>query len=333
MVRTFQKSLKWWRDNYYVSQLLAVSSKPVYFLCARAARQIERKVRKNAVTTKLPNGRRLSIGRNSGIGIASLLFWHGLDGFEPETCKTLRFFFERVSKFVDVGANCGYYTVLSALWNPRLRVIAFEPVSSIFQGLKNNVQLNRLTDRVICENMALSSRSGNASFFLPKGEGLDIETTGTLAPESWQSKKGSPRIEVKTIRFDEYAAQHSDPIELIKIDVEDFEADVLDGMRDTIARDRPFIVCEVLPRSHKNVRTLEFLKALNYQPYWITDIGYVKVPAFDFDRRHYTDFLFSPVSNSAVVVGDLEVLWRLAAEGKRPTLAESTTRAIEGYVC
>lgn len=322
MVRTFERSLKRWRDDYYVSLLLAILSKPVHSFCSGAARQIERKVRKNGVTVRLSNGRLFSMERNSGVGLSSALFWHGLDGFEPETCKTLRFFFERVSTFVDVGAYCGYYSVLSALWNPALRVIAFEPVPSIFQCLKNNVQLNHLMDRVLCENVALSNCSGTGSLFLPEGEGLDIESTGTLAAESWQSKTGSPRIEIKTIRFDEYAAQHSNAIELIKIDVEDFEADVLDGMRETVARHRPFMVCEVLSRPHKNARTLDFVQALNYQPYWITSAGYVKVSTFDFERRQYTDFLLSPVSDSAVVLGNLEVLWRLRKETMHPLSPE-----------
>ena len=85
------KLLKRWRDNYYVSQLLACFAKPLRSVSSQTARHIEQKVRKNSVTIRLPNGKNLSIGRNSGIGIASLLFWHGLDGFEPATSKTLRF--------------------------------------------------------------------------------------------------------------------------------------------------------------------------------------------------------------------------------------------------
>src|ERR1700678_163552 len=107
MVDGLTRLLKRWRENYYLSRLLAYSSKPIHFVSNQAALQIERKVRKNGVTIRLPNGKSMSIGRNSGIGIASLLFWHGLDGFEPETSRTLRFFFERASTFIDVGANCG----------------------------------------------------------------------------------------------------------------------------------------------------------------------------------------------------------------------------------
>ena len=248
-----------------------------------------------------------------------MLFWLGLDGFEPETSRTLRFFFERAATFIDVGANCGLYSVLSALWNPDLEVVAFEPVPSIFDGLKKNILLNQLEGRVRCENMALSGESGRATLFLPRSETLDIESTGTLVSDSWQSRKGSPRIEVETVRFDEYEARHPMHVDVVKIDVEDFEADVLEGMRGIICRDRPFIVCEILPRPHGNQRTQEIVAALNYQPYWITSAGYIKVPRFDFGRGKFTDFLLSPVSTPEVVLDKLDVLWDLKQRRGEPS--------------
>ncbi len=143
------------------------------------------------------------------------------------------------------------------------------------------------------------------------GEGLDIESTGTLASDSWQSRKGSPCLEVETVRFDEYEARLPMRVDLIKIDVEDFEADVIGGMMGIIARDRPFIVCEILPRPHRNQRTREIVEALNYQAYWIMPAGYIKVPRFDFGRGNFTNFLLSPVSTPDVVLDNLEVLWNL----------------------
>ena len=89
--------LKRWRDNYYLSQLLAYSAKPLWLVSSQAVLHLEQKVRKNSVTIRLPNGKNMFIGRNSGIGVASLLFWHGLDGFEPETSRTLRFLFEHTA--------------------------------------------------------------------------------------------------------------------------------------------------------------------------------------------------------------------------------------------
>jgi FkbM family methyltransferase len=311
MSNGFRRFLRRCRDNYYLSTLLAYSAKPLHSVSRRVAVRIERSVRKNGVTIRLPNGKDLTIGRDAGIAIGSLLFWHGLDGYEPETSRTLRFLFERAATFIDVGANCGLYSVLGALWNPNLQVIAFEPVPEIFEGLRRNVRLNRLESRVHCENIALSSQSGRATFFLPMPESLDSESTGTLATESWQARKGSPRLEVQTMKFDEYEGLHPVHVDLVKIDVEDFEADVLQGMQATAMRDRPFIVCEVLPRPHRNQRTREIVEALNYHPYWMTPAGYVRVPHFNFSRGSFTDFLLSPVSTPDTVIDDLSVLWDL----------------------
>ena len=306
--------LKRWRDNYYLSTLLAGCAKPLASFSSHFAQLAQRSVHKNGVTIQLPNGKKMTVGRDAGIGLASLLFWHGLDGYEPETSRTLRSLFEHATTFVDVGANCGLYSILGPLWNPNLQVIAFEPVPAIFEKLKKNLRLNQLESRVQCENIALSSRSGRSTLFLPRHEGRDPETTGTLAAESWQAKKGSPQLDIETVRFDEYEERHPLQVDLVKIDVEDFEADVLEGMQTTIRRDRPFIVCEVLPRTHRNQRTREIVEALHYQPYWITPNGYVRVSSFDFDRGAFTDFLLSPVSTPDTVIADLGTLWAL----KRP---------------
>jgi len=73
--------MKRWRDNYYLSQVLA------YFHEAAALRFRPGRAAYRTTSAQeqrhdgLPNGKSLSIGRDSGIGIASLLFWHGLDGF------------------------------------------------------------------------------------------------------------------------------------------------------------------------------------------------------------------------------------------------------------
>jgi FkbM family methyltransferase len=309
MAGGIQSSLKRWRDNYFLSMLLTTLAKPVHHISSKTAHHLEQKIRRNGVSLKLPNGKYLKLARGTSIGLSSAFYWHGLTGFEPETCATLRFFFECGQSFVDVGANAGFYSLLGGLWNPKLRVTAFEPVPQIFAGLVRNVRLNGLEDRIRCENVALSSRSGSATLLLPPSEGLDAETTGTLVLDGWQARKNSPRLQVSTLRFDDYEKRSPMRVDTVKIDVEDFEADVLDGMRRTIIRDQPFIVCEILPRPHKNARTLDVIQSLGYQAYWITSQGYIRVPDFAFQRVRGTDFLLSPVSTPEVVLTDLRVLW------------------------
>jgi len=128
---------------------------------------------------------------------------------------------------------------------------------------------------------------------------------------------------VETTCFDDFERTHPMKVDLVKIDVEDFEAGVLAGMERTIRRDRPFIVCEILPREHRNERTREVVESLGYSPYWITPFGYIRASHFDFERRFSQDFLLSPVSPPSEVITNLESFWALrdssALIGRTPT--------------
>jgi hypothetical protein len=57
MAGDLTRLLKRWRDNYYLSLLLASSVKPLRFVSARAAFHMERKVRKNASRFAYPTAR------------------------------------------------------------------------------------------------------------------------------------------------------------------------------------------------------------------------------------------------------------------------------------
>lgn len=302
------------RENPYSSAVMAAVAKPVYQLCAGLSAQLARKVRKNGVKVPLPNGNTLQLARDAGVDLASLLHWGGLDAYEPHTSRTLRFFFGRVDSFVDVGANYGFYSLLAALLNPRLRVIAFEPVPEICSALMRNVVANGIQGRIEIHQVALSNCTGMRRFFLPPSDFRDCESTGTLANDSWQQRRNSPSFPVATLQFDDFERQHPMTLELAKVDVEDFEADVLTGMKHTIARDRPFIVCEILPRPHGNQRTLRWVESAAYTPYWITPCGYIRVSHFDFPRPAWQDFLLSPVRVPGEIVTDLDQLWAQRCE-------------------
>jgi FkbM family methyltransferase len=315
MRNSVTRFLNRFRENYYFSRVVSSGARPLHRACSWWAKQLSTKVRRNGVSLRLPNGKTMKIARDGGIQLASALFWHGLAGHEPDTSQTLLFFFERSAVFVDVGANYGLYSLLAALWNPSIRVVAFEPLLPIFENLKKNVALNGLVDRIVCENVALANNSGRATLYLPASEGKDLESTGTLSSNSWQVRKHAQPVQVTAMRFDDYAASHPAHVDIIKIDVEDFEADVLRGMAKVIQRDRPFIVCEILPRNreHKNERTRQVIEDLGYTPYWITPSGYIRVSRFDFER-HDTNFLLSPVALADEILTDLAPLWHLSKQ-------------------
>ena len=322
MTGLLTRTLKRWREDVFFSHILSNLTWPVHYLSQNCMQQIENKVKRNGVSIRLPNGKTISVAENASVRMASALFWKGIEGLEPETSRTLRFFFERVNTFVDVGANYGFYSVLGALWNSNLRVVSFEPIASIYEGLLKNVTANRLESQVTCENVALSSESGSGTIYLPASESKDAESTATLAANSWQVRQHAQPIHIRTVRFDDYEANHPMRVDLLKIDVEDFEADVLAGMSRVVERDRPFIVCEILPRNreHRNERTRQIIEKMGYTAYWIVPSAYIRVSRFDFERG-FLNFLLSPIDAGAEVFVDLQPLW----EARRQLQEAGTT--------
>ena len=112
-----------------------------------------------------------SDGRDS---IASSLFWHGLDGFEPETIRPFFGLAAASRTVLDIGANSGVYSLVAALANPDATVVAFEPVTLIADFLRRNVELNRL-ENVRVEQVALGDSEGEIEFYVPAANTLPLK--------------------------------------------------------------------------------------------------------------------------------------------------------------
>jgi FkbM family methyltransferase len=152
---------------------------------------------------------------------------------------------------LDVGAHVGYYTLLSAvLAGPSGRVHAFEPNPRNADFLRRHVRINRL-DTVRVEQAAVSDREGTARFDFGTGSG-----TGHLADAG--------ALEVRTLRLDDYCAEHALAPTAIKIDVEGAEMSALAGAFDTLARHHPTIFLSTHgPEVH--AASLGFLQGMGYQ--------------------------------------------------------------------
>ena len=138
--------------------------------------------------------------------------------------------------FVDVGAHIGYFTLVAAKYTRH--VFAFEPNPSTYAYLQRNIQLNpALASRVTSYPIALSDHVGSASLFnSPEHPDLaslqPIESAHTV-------------VEAVTLdTLDHVLSAYN--ISFLKIDVEGGELDVLNGARETVGRDRPLVLCELL---------------------------------------------------------------------------------------
>jgi FkbM family methyltransferase len=128
----------------------------------------------------------------------------------------------------DVGANVGLYSEMFALTvGPSGKVESFEPSPACVAALER-----RLRDRSAGASwevvpIALSDVDGDG--WLSLGDG------GTAPSNHLASSDDASVIRVKTARGDSLLAQGYGPPAVIKIDVEGFEGEVLDGMSSVLA--------------------------------------------------------------------------------------------------
>ncbi|CAN5331916.1 hypothetical protein BH10PSE2_BH10PSE2_07600 [soil metagenome] len=196
--------------------------------------------------------------------------------FEPELVA----YFSRVLRpgdiFLDVGAHFGYFSIVAAhLVGKTGQVVAFEPIPETFTTLWENTahlpQVNReplaaWSDEGFLElfyyGRALSAFS---SFSAPR---LDAD----LAPQS-------SSLHVKKIRLDDYCKAERIIPTHIKIDAENAERFVIEGLSALIETHHPTITVEVGDsgsRTEKGESSREMLELLLAHGYALFEPGLSK---------------------------------------------------------
>jgi FkbM family methyltransferase len=120
--------------------------------------------------------------------------------------------------FVDVGANVGVYTILASGYCGAV-TIAFEPVPSTYQWLQKNIKLNRLENNVVAYNQGVSSAAGMLHF------SIEYDTVNHVVSEERAGQ--TTKVAVNTLEH--FCSMHRIPI-IMKIDVEGFETEVINGL-------------------------------------------------------------------------------------------------------
>jgi FkbM family methyltransferase len=162
-----------------------------------------------------------------------------IDGvYDEEVLEFILSSLSTSSTFVDVGANIGAYSIPAARnMGVSGKVLAIEASPKVFPYLKRNVQLNQ-SNNVRCFNVAAGHKKGEMPFYEAPVEKFGM---GSLAA---QFDGNSVTIPVRTL--DQIVAEEKiAQVDLLKIDVEGFEARVLQGAQVLLqSRKMPLIIFE-----------------------------------------------------------------------------------------
>ena len=213
--------------------------------------------------------------------------------------KEIKFIKSKVdynSVFFDVGANNGIYSyALSQVIDPN-NLYMFEPQSDLYETLlkffkKSNVY-----------NIAFSNKNSLLEFKIPFINNKKYKTRGTLKVDfTEKDETGFKTLNVRSEKLDDFVSKHDiAKIDFIKIDVEGFEEEVIEGAQQTLIKLSPKLMIEIEQRHHKkNINSIiKKICKFGYDCFYIDSSGeiinYFKVSNKEFLAEKVSNFFFLP---------------------------------------
>jgi FkbM family methyltransferase len=164
---------------------------------------------------------------------------------EPGTRRVIQRILKPGDVFIDVGANVGLHTLAAArAMEGRGKIIAFEPFGETARLLEASVWLNGFSSMTEIHRAAVSTATGTHSLYLGNTSGHH-----SLFPLHAETSLTSRTVEVPLMRIDD-VVDKSQPVTLIKIDVEGAELEVLETARQTILRNPDIAIVAEFGPSH-----------------------------------------------------------------------------------
>jgi FkbM family methyltransferase len=157
---------------------------------------------------------------------------------------------------VDIGANCGYYSLLMAdAVGPSGNVLSVEPNPRLAGLVKKSLAVNGFSDRTKISETAVSDTSGNTvNLFIPN----DYWGGGSICGNGTETNGNN--IEVQTVTFDDLTLDYP-RIDLIKIDAEGAEPEIWRGMSQSVKKNPGIkLIMEFSPARYKEPKL--FLKEI-----------------------------------------------------------------------
>ncbi len=198
--------------------------------------------------------------------------------YEPAETEFLKAITEPNGVILDIGANCGWYSLALAKHCPSAQVHAFEPIPHTHEILERNIRHNRLGN-IAAHRLAFSNQEAILEFlYTPNCSGA----TSLARVGQPGSEDSLEKIFCATTTLDAFCLQHGLAPQIIKCDVEGAELMVIQGAEETIATHRPVILIELLRKWAKqfNYHPNDIIERLGEHGYQAFTVGPMGLNAF-----------------------------------------------------
>lgn len=193
-----------------------------------------------------------------------MMLERALGRYELPKHRALQIFLTKGKTFIDVGANKGDFSlVASKLVGSKGRILAFEPAPDNCKWITKSIEKNGYRNIGLYE-MALSDENGTAQLHIGDKSGWH-----SLIPGLPHREKG--KIEVKMRTLDDFLQEinYSNPVDVVKIDVEGADLHVLRGAKKTLLNNKSItLLLDVHPHFGVNPdEVCNFLRELGFKIY------------------------------------------------------------------
>lgn len=177
------------------------------------------------------------IPNDKGISEELLLF----KTHEPFSTKALRSELNEGMVCLDIGANLGYYaTMESKAVGGSGHVIAIEPSPTNFSYLKRNMELQKTSNYELF-NFAVGDKDGSVNFLISKKSNLS-----KVVSEEEKIPDGCEIINIPLTTLDKFVYEKQlNRLDLIRMDVEGYELQILEGAKQIIKKFKPMMQIEI----------------------------------------------------------------------------------------
>ncbi len=217
------------------------------------------------IKIRLNNNQVIKYKTNQTGFVGFCIFWNGIYNYE------YTFIFEKIidkiSVFVDIGSNAGIYSLMAAKISENINVLAFDPTDSSSYYLNENIKLNHLQNKISPFQYAISDKNEILDFYEVKNRKYPYLKYNLGGSSSLVHQPGDfKKISVQAYSFDDFLKKHAMEdlaVDFVKIDAEGAEPNIIRGMRQTIEKNKPIIVSEIL-MNDTGCEMEDLLKAYGY---------------------------------------------------------------------
>jgi FkbM family methyltransferase len=187
---------------------------------------------------------------------------------------------------LDIGANIGIMSGLLAKQCPQGKIFAFEPIPENFRALKHILRFLK-ANHVECFQIALGTERKEVEMLMPIMQGVQMQGLSHIKHETIEGfDTPQNTYKVQQERLDDLPFWKNGPVHAIKIDVENYEAFVLQGGKALLEKHHPVIYAELWDNENRSL-CFELLTGIGYGIFILENNELIPFDAASHQKQNY----------------------------------------------